>query len=253
MNEIFGPCTSGKTQIPLIGDKAPMFKANTTQGYINFPEDYTGKWVILFSHPGDFTPVCTTEFIALQSKINEFKSLNTELLALSVDSVSSHMGWLHAIKKEVKLKDDNDLEISFPVIADTDMQIACKYGMIHQNTSETSTVRGVFIIDPFGIIRAILYYPMSVGRNISEIKRLLMGLQTSDKFHVVTPANWLPGEDVLLPLPKTIAGLKTRLGTHDVNVYTNTWFLVFKKLNLYTIFNSFRQNNLKCITKNNKK
>ena len=175
-------------RMPLIGDKAPEFTAVTTQGEINFPKDYEGKWVILFSHPADFTPVCTTEFMTFGSMINEFKAINTELVGMSVDSLYSHIAWLRKIQ-ELEWKDKKHIEVTFPLIEDIRMEIANKYGMIQPNQSNTQAVRAVFIIDPKGIIRTILYYPLSTGRNMDEIKRIILALQKADKDNIATPAD----------------------------------------------------------------
>ena len=188
--------------LPLIGDIAPKFVAQTTNGEIHFPQDYVGRWVVLFSHPMDFTPVCTTEFLSFQSLIQEFQKINTSLIGLSVGAISSHLAWFRSIYNEVKFKDWKNVEITFPVIADMDLKISKLYGMIHPETSETKTVRAVFIIDPHGIIRTILYYPQTVGRNIKEILRILIALQTNDMFNLSVPADWMPGDLVIESIAK---------------------------------------------------
>lgn len=167
-----------RERMPLIGEDAPAFKAITTQGEINFPEDYKGKWVILFSHPADFTPVCTTEFMTFASMIDEFKAINTELVGLSVDSLYAHIAWLRRIQ-ELEWKDMKHVNVTFPLIEDIRMEVANKYGMIQPNASNTQAVRAVFVIDPNGKIRTILYYPLSTGRNFDEIKRIILALQKS--------------------------------------------------------------------------
>lgn len=214
--------------MPLIGDQAPHFEANTTQGPINFPEDYRGKWVILFSHPSDFTPVCTTEFMTFGSMYDEFKFLNTELVGLSVDSLFSHIAWLRRIK-ELEWDGIKEPEICFPLIDDAKMNVANLYGMIHPNQSTTSAVRAVFVIDPEGLIRAILYYPQSTGRNIDELKRLIMALQKTDEEKVATPANWKPGKDVIIPPPGSCGAATDRVAAKDPDMYCLDWFLCFKK------------------------
>jgi len=195
-------------RLPLIGEKAPSFKAKTTQGIISFPDDYKGKWVVLFSHPADFTPVCTTEFYAFQKRYDEFKKLNTELIGLSIDQVFSHIKWVEWIKEKL------GIEIKFPIIADDLGNVAKLYGMIHPGKG-TNTVRSVFIIDPNGIIRAILYYPQEVGRNIDEILRIIRALQVSDKNGVAMPANWpnneLIGSKVIIPPASSEKEAKERL------------------------------------------
>jgi peroxiredoxin (alkyl hydroperoxide reductase subunit C) len=181
---------------PLIGDKVPEFTAKTTHGVINFPKDYEGKWVVLFSHPADFTPVCTTEFVAFQKRYEEFKKLNTELIGLSIDQVFSHIKWVQWIKEKL------GIEIQFPIIADDRGQIAELFGMIHPGKG-TNTVRAVFIIDPKGILRAMLYYPQELGRNMDEILRMVKGLQVNDEHGVALPANWpnneLVSDEVIIP------------------------------------------------------
>ena len=215
---------SDDAKMPLIGDKAPEFSANTTNGPIKFPEDFMGKWVIFFSHPSDFTPVCTTEFIAFQKTISDFEKMNVSLLGLSVGALSSHLGWLDAISNMPE-----GTNITFPLIDDLDMSVAKKYGIIHKNTSDTHAVRAVFIIDPTTTIRAILYYPASLGRNMSEIWRMLVGLQTADAFKVATPANWMPGDDVLTPAPTTATAMRKQYNTHP-------WFITYKKLGKAEIY-----------------
>ena len=169
-------------RMPLINDDAPAFKAVTTQGEISFPEDYKGKWVILFSHPADFTPVCTTEFMTFASMIDEFKALNTELIGLSVDSLYAHIAWLRKIQ-ELEWNGISKPEVTFPLIEDIKMDVARKYGMIQPGASTTQAVRSVFFIDPKGKIRAIIYYPLSLGRNFDEIKRVILALQKAHRSH----------------------------------------------------------------------
>jgi peroxiredoxin (alkyl hydroperoxide reductase subunit C) len=215
-------------RMPLIGDPAPAFEAVTTQGTIKFPEDYKGKWVILFSHPADFTPVCTTEFMTFASMIDEFKALNTELVGLSVDSLYAHIAWLRKIK-ELKWKDLHDLEVTFPLIEDIRMDVAKKYGMIQPGQSNTQAVRAVFVIDPEGKIRLILYYPLSTGRNFDEIKRVIQALQKADKDHVATPADWRPGQDTIVPTAGSCGTAKDRMESKSDDTYCLDWFMCFKK------------------------
>lgn len=215
-------------RMPLIGDPAPSFKAVTTQGEINFPDDYKGKWVILFSHPADFTPVCTTEFMTFASMIDDFRSLNTELIGLSIDSLYSHIAWLRKIQ-ELEWKGLKNIEVTFPLIEDITMEIAKKYGMIQPGQSNTQAVRAVFFIDPNGIIRTILYYPLSTGRNFDEIKRIIQALQKADKDNVATPANWRPGDDVIIPTAGLCGTAKERMESDDPDMYCLDWFLCFKK------------------------
>lgn len=215
-------------RMPLIGDDAPAFKAKTTQGEINFPADYTGKWVILFSHPADFTPVCTTEFMTFASMMDEFKSLNTELIGLSIDSIYSHIAWLRTIQG-IEYKKMKGIEVKFPLIEDIKMEVAKKYGMIQPNSSTTQAVRAVFVIDPKAKIRCILYYPSSTGRNFDEIKRIILALQKSDADGVATPANWTPGDDVIVPPPGSCGTAKERMSAKDKDVKCIDWFLCLKK------------------------
>ncbi len=217
-------CNKNAQRIPLIGDVAPEFVANTTNGKIKFPDDFAGKWVIFFSHPADFTPVCTTEFIAFQNNLNEFEKINTALLGLSVGGLSSHLGWFDAISRM-----QNGVNITFPLIDDLNKNIANLYGMIQLGVSDTHAVRAVFIIDPNGIIRTVLYYPASLGRNMSEIWRILVALQTSDAFSVSVPANWTPGDNVLTPAPATASALRD----HDKK---SPWFMNYKKLDKKEIY-----------------
>lgn len=218
------------TGMPVIGDMAPSFSAVTTQGEIDFPRDYIGKWVVLFSFQMDFTPVCTTELMTFASMISEFKELEVELIGLSIASVYSHIAWLRKIK-ELVWKDIKHVEVTFPLIADVTMEIAKQYAMLHLGTSKTQTVRAVFIIDPEGRIRAILYYPCSIGRNIQEIKRMILALQKTDCEKAVTPADWMPGEDVILPPPVTCHDASERLNKINENMYCLDWFLAFRQSN----------------------
>ena len=215
--------------LPKIGDKAPSFTAVTTQGTINFPEDYKGKWVILFSHPADFTPVCTTEFMTFASMMDDFKKLNTELIGLSIDSIYAHIAWLRTIKEKIKWNGLENIEVEFPVIEDIKMEVAKKFGMISPNESTTQAVRAVFFIDPESRIRAYMYYPQSLGRNFEEIKRVIIGLQKADKEGIATPANWKPGDDVIIPAPGSCGLAKERVESQNDESYCLDWFLCFKK------------------------
>jgi len=215
-------------RMPLIGDKAPEFRAMTTMGKVNFPEDYKGSWVVLFSHPADFTPVCTTEFIAFADMAAEFADINTKLIGLSIDSLHSHLAWAKSIEG-IRWNGHENVVLPFPIIADISMKVAKKYGML-QTVASTQTVRAVFIIDPEGIIRTILYYPMSTGRNMSEIKRIIESLQLHDKENVSTPANWTPGDDVLLPAPLTLKEAEARRNDNDGTIDVLDWYLAVKKL-----------------------
>ena len=207
--------------MPMIGDHAPEFRAMTTMGKINFPEDYSGSWTVLFSHPADFTPVCTTEFIGLSRMTEEFDKVNTRLLGLSIDSLHSHLAWARNIR-EIDLDGKGPVEVTFPIIVDVSMKVAKKYGML-QTVANTQTVRAVFIIDPEGIIRAILYYPMSTGRNLPEILRIIKSLQLHDSEQVSTPADWQPGEPALLGAPQTLWDADAR--ARDDSLENVEWYL----------------------------
>lgn len=189
--------------MPRINEPAPAFKARTTHGERSL-DDYKGKWLVLFSHPADFTPVCTTEFMGFARAADRFKALNCELLGLSIDSVHSHIAWMRSIEEKF------GVEIPFPIIDDLSMNVAKAFGMIHPGASDTSAVRATFLIDPEGVIRAMVYYPMSNGRSVEEFIRLLTALQTSDANKVATPENWQPGEPVIVPPPATAEAAKTR-------------------------------------------
>ena len=192
--------------MPLIGDQAPAFEAETTQGKIRFPEDYKGKWVVLFIHPSDFTPVCTSEFVMFGALQREFDALNCRLLGLSVGTNASHIAWLRSIRDRIEFKGHRNVSLRFPLIADMSMDVARKYGMIQPAASATAAVRAVFFIDPVATIRAVIYYPMQLGRNFDELKRVLVGLQTIDEHHVALPADWRPGDDIIVPAPATYDG-----------------------------------------------
>ena len=209
-------------RIPLIGDKFPTLEVQTTQGRKKLPDEFKGKWFILFSHPADFTPVCTTEFVAFQKRYNQFKKLNTELIGLSVDQVFSHIKWEEWIKDKLKI------EIKFPIIADTG-KVANTLGLIHPNKG-SSTVRAVFIVDPKGIIRAILYYPQELGRNMDEFLRMIEGFQVAEKNGVAIPANWPKNElikdRVIIPPASDTKTAKKRLKEYD----NYDWWFCHKKL-----------------------
>ena len=217
-------------KIPLIGDYAPEFHGITTNGDIDFPSDYYGKWVVFFSHPGDFTPVCTTEFMVFASMIDDFRMLNTELLGLSVDGIYSHIAWLREIN-ELSWRNLKNMEVTFPLIEDLSMEIAKKYGMIQPGSSNIQTVRAVYIIDPESIIRAILFYPPTTGRNIDEIMRIIIALQESDQNNVATPANWMPYDDVIISAPKTLWDANYRVNNPIDMTYCLDWYLCFQQNN----------------------
>ena len=192
------------TNMPRLGDPAPDFTAVTTIGEIGFHDWQEDQWVLLFSHPADFTPVCSTELVALAKEEAAFRERNTKLLGLSVDSIHSHLAW------HENLKQIFDVSISFPMIADLDRNVASVFGMIHDGESSTATVRAVFVIDPTHTIRAVVYYPLNVGRNVAELIRLIDGLQMADGNGVATPVNWCPGDKVVVPPPKTLEDVDER-------------------------------------------
>ncbi|MFP3268884.1 MAG: peroxiredoxin [Desulfurococcales archaeon] len=210
--------------MPRVGEKAPSFEAQTTYGKIKFPDDFKGKWVILFSHPADFTPVCTTEFFAFQKRMKQFEELGVKLIGLSVDQVFSHIKWDEWIKEKL------GLEITFPIIADNTGKIATLYGMLHAQSQGTQAVRATFIIDPDGIIRAILYYPMELGRNMDEIIRMVKALQLADREKVAIPANWpnneIMGNKVIVPPPTNKNDIPERLKNYECL----DWWLCYKSV-----------------------
>ncbi len=214
-------------RMPMIGDPAPEFRTMTTMGKINFPQDYKGSWVVLFSHPADFTPVCTTEFIGFSKMADEFAELNTKLLGLSIDSLHSHLAWSRSIEN-IDLDGEGPVKVKFPIIADISMEVAKKYGML-QTVAKTQTIRAVFIIDPEGYIRTILYYPMSTGRNLPEIKRIILALQKHDEDNVSTPANWQPGDNVIIGAPLTLEEAEVRMACEDEDLVKYDWYLTMKK------------------------
>lgn len=207
--------------LPRIGDKAPDFKAPTTHGEIVFSEWQAQDWVILFSHPADFTPVCSTELGEFAKRADEFKKRNTKLIGLSIDSVHSHLAWIENLAKILNVR------IPYPMIADLSTQVAQKYGMIHPGESATVTVRTLFVIDPKHVIRGIIYYPLNVGRNVDEVMRLLDALQTADKNGVACPVNWKPGDKVIIPPPKTVTEVEERKNNKSIEMID---FYLSKKL-----------------------
>ena len=216
--------------MPRIGEKAPEFKAVTTQGEINFPGDYKGSWVILFSHPADFTPVCTSEFMTFASMEEDFNKANCKLVGLSVDGLYSHIAWLRTIKEKIEYKGMKNVEVTFPLIEDITMEVATKYGMMMPGESNTKAVRAVFVIDPQGIVRTVLYYPLSLGRNFDELYRIVIALQAADKFSVATPADWQPGDDVIVPTAGSCGVAKERMESKDEDTHCYDWFFCTKKL-----------------------
>jgi peroxiredoxin (alkyl hydroperoxide reductase subunit C) len=215
--------------MPRIGEKAPEFKAITTQGDIDFPNDYKGSWVILFSHPADFTPVCTSEFMAFATMEEQFNNANCKLVGLSVDGLYSHIAWLRTIKEKIEYKGMKNVEVTFPLIEDITMEVAKKYGMMMPGESNTKAVRAVFFIDPKGIIRTIIYYPLSLGRNFDELYRALIALQAADEFNVAMPADWRPGDEVIVPTAGTCGVAKERMESKE-EMHCYDWFFCTKKI-----------------------
>jgi len=212
------------TIMPRIGDNAPDFEAITTHGKLKFSDFADGKWVILFSHPADFTPVCTTELSGFAKRKKEFEDLNTKLMGLSIDSIHSHLAWVNNVKEKT------NVYLDFPIIADIDMKVAKLYGMLQPNESETAAVRAVFFIDPLLKIRLIMYYPLNVGRNMDEILRALIALQISDKHKVALPLNWKKGDKVIVPPPKTLKQMEARI--KDDSCEKVDFYLAKKELKL---------------------
>jgi peroxiredoxin (alkyl hydroperoxide reductase subunit C) len=217
------------TSMPRIGDKAPSFKAVTTQGEIQFPDQYAGSWVILFSHPADFTPVCTSEFMTFATLEKEFEELDCKLVGLSVDGLYSHIAWLRTIKEKIEYKGMKDVEVKFPLIEDITMDVARKYGMIQPGESSTKAVRAVFVIDPKGVIRTIIYYPLSLGRNFDELLRIVTALKAADAFSVATPADWRPGDDVIVPTAGSCGVAKERMESKS-DIKCLDWFFCVKPI-----------------------
>jgi len=210
------------TSMVRIGDQAPDFTAVTTKGKIQFSEWAQDKWVVMFSHPADFTPVCTTEMTGFALRKGEFDALNTELLGLSIDSIHAHLGWVQNVRQ------NSGVYFDFPIIADLDMKVSKLYGMLQPNESETAAVRAVFFIDPAKKVRLIMYYPLNVGRNMDEILRSLKALQASDKYKVAMPLDWQPGEKVIVGAPKTLDELNARIA--DETLEKMDWYLAKKHI-----------------------
>lgn len=207
--------------MPRIGDQAPDFEAITTIGKIQFSDYNKGSWVILFSHPADFTPVCTTEMSGFAMEKDFFAKNNCKLIGLSIDSIHAHIAWVNAVQEKTGVL------FEFPIIADIDMKVAHLFGMLQPGESETAAVRAVFIIDPNGKVRLIMYYPLNIGRNMEEIKRTLIALQTSDENSVAMPLNWQPGDKVIVPAPKTLDALAERKVS---NLEMVDWYLAKRSL-----------------------
>ena len=207
--------------MPRIGDMAPDFEAVTTTGNVKFSEYNKGSWVVFFSHPADFTPVCTTEMSGFALEKDFFAAHNTKLMGLSIDSIHSHIAWVNAVHEKTGVL------FEFPIVADISMEVSKLYGMLQPGESETAAVRAVFIMDPKGKVRLIMYYPLNVGRNMAEIKRSLLALQTSDEHKVAMPLDWQPGDKVIIPAPKTVEALAERKKS-DLEMVD--WYLAKKSL-----------------------
>ena len=214
-----------QSRIPRILESAPDFQAKSTHGVIKL-SDYTskGKWVMLFSHPSDFTPVCSTEFIEFARRNDDFEKLNVQLIGISIDSVFSHIAWVRDIEQM------SGVAIKFPVIADLDQKVSAAFGMLHEAVSDTATVRAVFFIDPSGLIRALVYYPMQLGRNVDELIRVFQALQTSDANGVSCPANWQPGDQVIVAAPATVEDAAKRTNGGGAGLDVKSWYLSKKNL-----------------------
>lgn len=214
-----------ENRMPRIMEDAPDFEAKTTQGVLRLSDITSqGKWVMLFSHPADFTPVCSTEFIAFARRAREFEARNVQLMGLSIDSLFSHIAWANDLEQRT------GVEINFPLIADLDQKVARLYGMVHEAVSDTATVRAVFAIDPKRKIRAILYYPMQLGRSVDELLRIFDGLQMADLNSVSTPADWVPGQPVIVPAPVTLEAARKRAKGDDKGLKVEAWYLSTKEL-----------------------
>jgi len=215
----------GDSRIPRIMEPAPDFEAKSTQGIIRL-SDYTsrGKWVLLFSHPADFTPVCSTEFIEFARNYDAFDKINVQLIGVSIDSVYSHIAWVR------DLEQISGIPVKFPVIADLDQKVSAAYGLVHESASDTATIRAVFAIDPKGNVRALIYYPMQIGRNVDEIFRVFQALQTADANNVSCPANWRPGDPVIVPAPGTVEDAAKRASGSGNGLDVTTWYLAKKDL-----------------------
>lgn len=212
-------------RIPRILEKAPDFEAKSTHGVIRL-SDYTaqGRWVMLFSHPSDFTPVCSTEFIEFAKHAEDFERLNVQLIGVSIDSIYSHIAWVRDLESMA------GVQIKFPLISDLDQRVSHAYGLVHEVASDTATVRAVFAIDPKGVVRALMYYPMQLGRNVDELLRIFQGLQTADANGVSCPANWVPGQKVIVPAPATVADAARRTNGGGAGLDVQAWYLARKEL-----------------------
>ncbi len=215
---------------PMIGEDAPAFTADTTQGKITFPKDYKNKWVVLFSYSADFTPVATTEVLTIAAMAPEFKSINCDWVGISGDSLTSHISWLRSLQEKIVYKNMKGVNVAMPLVADPKIEILKKYGLFPSVADEGRTYSALFIVDPKGRIRSMLFYPASMGRNFMEIKRMIVALQTADAYSVSTPSDWQPGEDVIVPVPNTLSSAKERQDNAGKDYYNLDWYLGFRKL-----------------------
>lgn len=220
-----------EVRMPLLGDDAPSFTAQSTMGQIKFPDDYFGKWKILFSHPADFTAVCSSEIIGLGTMQEDFEKLNTQIVVISTDGINSHITWVKSLET---LNADNipNFKIKFPLISDQSLEISRKYGMIQKNSSSTKDIRAAFIINPENKVSAIFYYPSNVGRNLEEIMRTLIALQTSEKHSVLIPVNWRPGDKVMIPSPKSIEEAEKLSASKNKSLSSPIWYMWYKTLGM---------------------
>jgi peroxiredoxin 2/4 len=230
MGQVWSQQKTAPPRIPLIGEDAPSFTAESTNGQITFPNDFGAKWKVLFSHPADFTPVCSSEILELAALQPEFDKLGTKIAVMSTDTLYKHVAWKKSLET-LKYKGRDPVKINFPLIDDNSWSASKEYGMLHAPVSDRRDVRGVFIIDPKNKVRAIYFYPMEIGRNMDEITRTIIALQTADKQKVLTPANWKPGDDVLIPYVKSIDKAEIPATGNDQNIYQVSWYMTFKKLN----------------------
>lgn len=222
------PQTGSNSRIPLIGEDAPAFTAQSTKGTLHFPADFGSNWKILFSHPADFTPVCTSEILELALMQQQFEALGAKIAVLSTDDISLHRSWERSMNELIS-KENPSVSLDFPLIDDNSTEISRKYGMLSPVADLRHTVRGVFIIDPDNKIQSILFYPNNVGRNLDEVKRALIALQTARQHAVLTPVNWKPGDDVLLPYPYPY-NYYDSVGSGKQNYYNLSWYMLFKKM-----------------------
>lgn len=219
--------TAQEVKIPEIGSKAPSFTAMSTNGEINFPKDYGDHWKIILSHPKDFTPVCSSEILELAYDQESFEELNTKIVVVSTDIMPQHESWKKSLE-EINYKDRGTVKINFPLVSDNDLKVSKEYGMLHSSTSVSKNIRGVYIIDPDNVVRLVLFYPNEVGRNIDELKRSLIALQTlGEESNRVSPANWNPGDDLIAPVLSKED--KVNIGNTGSNYYQYSWYLTFAK------------------------